>query len=98
TNQPQPIDAKEYWSPGSASATTQDPPHPNCAGAGEQASQDEQTAMNPSPVSVAHQAQIVTGNVEARVGEHFDCSHDDVEGTSDHATEKEYPGQLRIAG
>jgi hypothetical protein len=97
-NQTQPVEVDEEWSPGPALTSMQDPPHPNGTCDSEQASQDEQTDVNPSQTAVAHQAQIVTGWVEARTGEHLDPAHEDVEGTSDHATEKEHPGQLRITG
>jgi hypothetical protein len=57
SNQTQPVQADEEWSPGPASTSMQNPPHPTRAGTGEQASQDQQTDVNPSQTAVAHQAQ-----------------------------------------
>ncbi len=72
-----------------APAAMQDPPHPNGTCDSEQASQDEQTAMNPPPVSVAHQAQIVTCDVKSGTGECLDQTDDRIDGVCSHAADQE---------
>src|SRR5262249_30846437 len=94
TDEAQAVNSNQQRPPGSAGASSNDCPHTESSGKSQRPADYEQGDVDPSPFSVAQQAEWMTPDVVTWTRQHFNHAQRHVQRTGDNAAGKESSCQV----